>query len=220
MLYCHDDIMAHDSIIRRVRFLANRSLPFTMPVILACLALMPAPAPAATGPFDKVSAHVRRQIAADKQTFAEADRCTIWFYRRQRPHGPPAATGIAFRLSDEEARCREKYPKGLDEARADFSRTQSALSLSLTFFQLILVGDRNDDHQYSRTELSDLLDSFGPQTSPFDSPEALASALQAKFDLAHRAGDLELVMRCLSYLFEKGYRLTTEDQAALQGVMG
>jgi hypothetical protein len=171
------------------------------------------------GAFDQLTAHVRRQIASDKLFFAEADRCTNWFYRRHRSP-PPAATGVSWRMSEEDERCLTKYPKGLDEARADFSRSQSALSLSLTFFELALVGDRNDDHRYSSLELTDLLEALEARPAPSLSPEAQTNALVARFDAVRGSGDLESIMRSLSNLFDKGYRLTPQDQAALQQVMG
>ncbi len=188
---------------------------------LGCLSIVTvSPGQAANGAFDQVTAHVRRQIATDKLFFAEADLCTNWFYRRQRPPSTPAATGVSWTLADEEATCRAKYPKGLEEARADFARTQSTLSLSLTFFELLLVSDRNDDLRYSATELADLLDALDPAAARPPLPDAQISALLARFDAAHGAGNLELVMRSLTTLFDKGYRFTQEDQATLRGVTG
>ncbi|MBI5854652.1 MAG: hypothetical protein HZB35_05365 [Nitrospirae bacterium] len=212
--------MSHPERLRRHHTLPSWTCAVAGTFVAGLSVLTPASAAGEDGPFDQVTTHVRRQIAADKAYFAEADLCTNWFYRRYRPQFPPAATGIAWPLSDEEARCRAKYPKGLEEARADFSRTQSALSISFTFFELVLVGDRNDDHQYSAAELNDLLDSFGPAVTPSPSPETPITALVARFEAIHGSGDLELIMRSLSALFDKGYRFTKQDEAALQLVMG
>lgn len=208
---------------RRSRLTRRLMIILTVAVLSWLSAVSAAPSQAANGAFDQVTAHVRRQIATDKLYFAEADRCTNWFYRRQRLPSIPTATGVSRRLSDEEATCRTKYPKGLEEARADFARTQSTLSLSLTFFELLLVSDRNDDLRYSATELSDLLDALDvldSGTAPLLLPEAQVTALVARFDAAHGANNLELVMRSLTTLFDKGYRFTPEDQAVLRGVSG
>lgn len=220
MLYCHVDSMNVCPIMGRRQDISSVGVAIAAGALVWLSVFCPSPARSANGAFDQVTAHVRRQIASDKLFFAEADRCTNWFYRRHRPQPPPAATGISWRLSDEEERCRTKYPKGLEEARADFSKTQAALSLSLTFFELVLVGDRNDDHRYSPAELTDLLAALAPFPTPLPSPEAQAAALVAQFDTIHGSGDLELIMRSLTTLFDKGYRFTAQDQAALQRVMG
>ena len=220
MLYCHVDSMNIHELFkrsyRRSRIASRLSVLAVGWLSLAC----PIPGHAADGAFDQVAAHVRRQIATDKLFFAEADRCTNWFYRRHRPQSPPGASGVLWQPADEETACRAKYPKGLEEARADFARTQSALSLSLTFFELVHVADRNDDLRYSSAELADLLDALEATTAPLPLVDAQVTALLARFDSVHGSGNLEMVMRSLSTLFDKGYRFTPEDQAAVRGVTG
>ena len=177
--------------------------------------------------FGLLAGHIQKQILADKQTFVGAQTCTEWFYKQQYQKPPrPKVEGIAFRptrttrLPGEAPDCRTRYPGGLAAAREDFSRTQSLLSLSLTFYEFALVGDRNDDQRYSTGELRDMLESFG---LPFDAAHTSAAhlaTLQAAFDKVHSTGGLESLMTSMSTLYDKGYRLTRRDRAALDRVMG
>lgn len=198
--------------------------------LLACCALaIPSGLAARTASqneaFAPLTTHIQKQIHADKNRFLDAQTCTEWFYKQLYQKPPkPTVEGIAFRpgaaLSGDAADCRARYPGGLDAAREDFSRTQSLLSISLTFYELVLVGDRNDDQVYSPAELRDMLESFG---LPFDAaltPAAHAATLQATFDNLHRTGGMESLMASMGTLYDKGYRLTGPDRSELNRVMG
>lgn len=191
--------------------------------------------------FQAFTSHIQRQVEADKQLFVDASSCTEWFYKRERDKSrEPRAEGIALRPSRpgpdapdapdapnamgtervSSIDCRSRYPRGLEGAREDFSRTQSTLSLSLTFYEFALVGDRDDDNQYSPVELRDILESFGLLFRPGLSPAMQLSTLNAQFDSVHYAGKFDVLMTGMTVLFEKGYRFTTRDVEALSRVMG
>lgn len=177
--------------------------------------------------FGDFTAHIGRQIQADKRTFLDAQVCTEWFYKKrlQKPPRPEAQGVSATRRAPgsrtlEAQECDQRYPGGLESARDDFSRRQSTLSISLTFYELALVGDRNDDLAYSAGEIRDLLESFG---LPYDArlaPSAHLAVLSDKFDALRGGGDMEAVMASLSTLFDRGYRFTEQDMAALNRVSG
>jgi hypothetical protein len=186
--------------------------------------------PAAAEPpdaFSALTAYVARQVQSDKIVFVGAQRCTEWFYKqlKQKPPRAPTHT-IALTpvdsgaQSDSASECSTRYPEGLDAARQAFSRAQSALSISLTFYELALVGDRDDNHRYNEDELKDLLESFKlpfhgtlPTTDHVDT-------LTAQFDLARQGNTLEAVMVSMGLLYDKGYRLTTGDRVALNDLSG
>jgi len=177
--------------------------------------------------FGLLAGHIQKQILADKQTFAGAQACTEWFYRQQYRRPPkPKVEGIAFRPTRTTESpggapdCRTRYPGGLGAAREDFSRTQSLLSLSLTFYEFALVADRNDDQRYSTGELRDMVESFGLPFNTALTSTAHLTALQDTFDKVHSTGGMESLMTSMSTLYDKGYRLTGRDQAALNRVMG
>jgi hypothetical protein len=175
--------------------------------------------------------HIRRQVTIDKQAFAIASTCTQWFYRReQRKPTPPPVQGVAWRRDAPSktislgrtfspADCESRYPGGLGSVREDFSRTQSSLSLSLTFYEFALVGDRDDDGHYSTTELQDVLHSLELAFDPASTAAAHAAALTAAFDALHKAGGMERLMAGMGILYDNGYRLSASDQAALNRVM-
>ena len=178
--------------------------------------------------FRAFTAHIEQQIEADKRTFLGAQTCTEWFYKRHRQEQRlPRADRASLRPLDftqhqalQPSECRTRYPHGLEGAREDFSRTQSSLSVSLTFYQFALVGDRNDDELYSGAELRDMLESLHV---PFDSllPQALhLAALTTKFDAARGGSSAESVMNGMGTLYEKGYRLTRQDLTALRRIAG
>src|SRR3990167_5734775 len=110
--------------------------------------------------FRQFTQHIQRQIELDKTAFAQASGCTNWFYHQNKqPTAPPIAQPIRLDLvlqppSKEE--CLRTYPGGLESVRQDFHRTQTSLSVSLTFYEYALVGDRDDDGRYSREELQDI----------------------------------------------------------------
>lgn len=178
--------------------------------------------------FGRFTAHIREQIKLDKQGFADAQVCTEWFYKERAKKPPrPAAQGVSYRTGQKiakptrgESDCRRRYPNGLEAAREDFSRTQSSLALSLTFYEFALVGDRNDDGRYSATELQDILESFNLSFDAERSPTVQANTLNAKFDALRKAGSLDALMVSMGLLYDKGYRLTAQDRAAIDRIAG
>jgi hypothetical protein len=193
---------------------------------------LPAPAglaaepPDATNGFGPFTAHIHKQIQIDKRVFAVAQTCTEWFYQQQRKKPPkPGVQGVAFRAGSqpggtvlETPECQSRYPDGIDAAREDFSRTQSSLALSLTFYEFALVGDRNDDGRYSAAELKDILESFGLLYEREQPPAVHHAALNAQFDTIRKAGGLDTLMASMGILYDKGYRFTSQDRTALNQV--
>lgn len=182
--------------------------------------------------FDGFTSHIQRQVELDKEVFVHASTCTEWFYKQkqQKPPKPPV-TGVSLssehashsslaRIVEPAVDCRTRYPEGLKAAREDFSRTQSTLSLSLTFYEFALVGDRNDDRQYSAAELKDILDSFSLPSQPELPATIQLSRLNAQFDSVHQAGHLDVLVTGMGELLEKGYRFTYRDKEALNRIMG
>lgn len=181
--------------------------------------------------FQAFTAHIERQVQVDKRIFAEASECTQWFYKQERrkDSSPPPVQGVRWEPDTASGTglawpaaldCNARYPGGLVAAREDFSRAQSTLSLSLTFYEFALVGDRNDDQQYSDLELRHIVESFGLTFNP-GLPSALqASALNAQFDSMHEAGELEGLMSGMGKLYDQGYRFTFRDKEALNRIMG
>lgn len=181
--------------------------------------------------FQAFTAHIERQVEVDKRSFAEASECTQWFYRRERrpEPPPPAAQGVRWEPGATRAAvrprraaldCDSRYPGGLVAARKDFGRTQSTLSLSLTFYEFALVGDRDDDQQYSDLELRHIIESFGLTFNP-GLPSALqVSTLNAQFDSVHEQGEFDVLMTGMGKLYDQGYRFTFRDKEALNRIMG
>jgi hypothetical protein len=175
--------------------------------------------------FQGLTGHINRQIQRDKRAFHDAQLCTEWFYKQQKQPAQPKAEGIAFsrrqadvyrtiRASD----CPGRYPGGLDAAREDFSTTQSALSLSLTFYEFALVGDRNDDGRYNPAELEDMLGSL-ELTYDKNRPDSVQLiVLTGTFDSLRKAGGLERLMTSMGTLYDKGYRLTPRDRTTLDQI--
>jgi hypothetical protein len=162
--------------------------------------------------FAAFTGHIERQIQRDKQSFHDAQICTEWFYKQQKKSGQPKAEGIAF------VDCPARYPGGLKAAREDFSSTQSALSLSLTFYQFALVGDRNDDGHYNAAELRDVLESF-ELTYDRNRPDSIhVIVLTGTFDSIRKAGGMERLMTSMGTLYDKGYRLTQRDRNTLDKI--
>ncbi len=186
---------------------------------------------AAVGPhsvFDGFTAHIEQQVELDKRVFVAASACTEWFYKekRRKPSGP-SVQGVAyarepgtFLLLDPSVNCRARYPGGLDAARKDFSKTQSTLSLSLTFYEFALVADRDDDERYSDDELQDTLGSMGLPFRPGLPAAGRLSMLNMHFDTIHTQGQFDLLMSGMTGLLDKGYRFTDHDKVALNRVMG
>jgi len=205
---------------------SRRSLLSTL--LALCLASVVTALPSASWPADgpdifrAFTAHIQRQVDVDKQQFVAAQVCTEWFYKEfQRPRPPrPPADAIVFApperpLSvDERSDCRHRYD-GLDAARKDFSRAQSALSVSLTFYEFALVGDRDDDDRYSEAEIQDMIESFGLPFNEVLPAAAHLTALTGQFDTIQRSLGLEALMGGMGILYDRGYRLSSHDQAAL-----
>jgi len=197
-----------------------------MAAVVCALWLWPAPpaASAAEPPdvFSRFTAHISRQIQSDKLSFIEAEACTHWFYRQQRKPKPrPQAQGVAWPARPalgglvDDTECATRYPGGLDAAREGFSRAQGLLSLSLTFYEFALVADRDDDDQYSAAELRDIMDSFGLSFDSAGPSAGHAKLLNTKFDALRETLGLDRLMESMGALYEKGYRLSSRDQAAL-----
>jgi hypothetical protein len=169
------------------------------------------------------TAHIEQQVQLDKQEFVVADVCTRWFYHQLRPKSPtqgaeaqPTSAGAAGGDGD----CRAKYPGGIVGAREDLSRTQSHLSLSLTFYEFALVGDADDDDRYSEAELRDMLEAFGVVVDGPMSDAIMLATLNNKFDAVRQFGGLEPLMAGMELLQGKGYRFTSHDREALGRIMG
>lgn len=182
--------------------------------------------------FSRFTQHIQRQAETDKQAFAIASQCMNWFYKQQRHKpAPPAVQRIAWSVqvespwsavdsSQQEASdCRSRYPDGIDAVRTDFQRTQSLLSLSLTFYEFALVGDGDDNAVYNSRELQDILIALDLSPEPSLGSAAHLLALTSKFDTLHNARGMEALMTGMGKLYDQGYRVTTADRAHLNRVM-
>lgn len=198
-------------------------------IVAWLLALWPCSPGSAAGQsvdvFQGFTGHIERQIQQDKQYFVDAQTCTEWFYKQQKQPDRPKAEGIGFSGRQSDAHpaihtsdCPGRYPGGLNAAREDFSFTQSALSISLTFYQFALVGDRDDDSLYNSAELQDVLESFGLSYHNSGAASVHLAALNSTFDGLHRTGGLERLMTSMSALFDKGYRLSERDRSTLDQI--
>lgn len=172
--------------------------------------------------YQDFTRHIQRQIETDKAAFALASTCTNWLYQQEK-HKPAPTQVQPIRwnpVSQSPSRedCLRIYPGGLEAVREDFHRTQTALSVSLTFYEFALVGDRNDDNRYSREELRDLFLSLTLAYDPRQTPGTQAEALAARFDTWYRAKNLEQLMNSMAQLYEKGYRVSAADRAELERV--
>jgi hypothetical protein len=180
-------------------------------------------AEAANGVFGRFTRHIQTQIASDKIAFAKASGCTNWFYHREKRKPAPAEVQpIRLNLVIESPTpedCLRWYPGGLESVRQDFNRTQTSLSVSLTFYEFALVVDRDDDGRYSGEELVDLFQSLALSYDPSDSPTVHAAALTERFDTWYRARNLESVMNGMGQLYDKGYRVTSADRVELDRVI-
>jgi hypothetical protein len=198
-------------------------------VLLIGLLLAPGNAMAEADVFGAFTAHIRHQVQADKHTFVAAQTCTEWFYRELQKKDPakPKFEGVSLRPVEaapgpleHASDCSARYPDGLDAARKDFSQTQSSLSISLTFYEFALVGDRNDDGQYNQVELRDMLESFGLPFNEVLPPSAHLAVLNAQFDSIRVTTALDRLMTGMGVLYDRGYRFTEQDRAALHLIAG
>jgi hypothetical protein len=172
--------------------------------------------------FQQFTQHIGRQIHKDKQAFAQANHCVSWFYKaKKRP--PASAQGISWNAvpsSQPEWDCLRNYPGGMDDARDDLARTQALLSVSLTFYEFALVADQNDDAVYGPAEIQDLFRSLSLSYHNGDSPLTQVSALTERFDNWYHRRNMDALMRGMSDLYERGYRVTPSDRVELDRVMG
>jgi len=172
--------------------------------------------------FQQFTQHISWQIHRDKQAFAQANSCVSWFYKAKKMP-PPAVQGVSWNMtsvSQLEVDCLRNYPNGIDDARDDFAKTQTLLSVSLTFYQFALVADRNDDAIYSPTELQDLLRSLTLSYHDGDPTLKQVTALTERFDNWYRSRNMDALMQGMSDLYERGYRVTPSDRVELDRVMG
>jgi len=168
--------------------------------------------------FRGFTGHISQQIGKDKHAFAIAQSCTTWFYRQLKKHSKPPVSSIAFSSASPPGKpmdCLALYPEGLNGARKAFGNTQKNLSLSLTFYQLALVGDANDDGQYDGQELRDVLESFGMSDRSQHLSGQYLVALNGIFDRIRKTAEFPALMYSIEQLFGKGYRFTSSDQLAL-----
>ena len=172
--------------------------------------------------FQQFTQHIGRQIHKDKQAFAQASNCVSWFYKAKKTP-PPVVQGISWNAtpsSQLEMDCLHDYPGGMDDARDDFAKTQSLLSVSLTFYEFALVADRNDDAIYSPTELQDLLRSLTLSYHDGNPTLDQVMALTERFDSLYRSRNMDALMQGMSDLYERGYRVTPSDRVELDREMG
>ncbi|WP_447970006.1 hypothetical protein [Nitrospira sp. M1] len=168
--------------------------------------------------FRGFTSHISQHILQNKQDFYVAQSCTSFFYKKvKKPQRPQVERIFYIPASQppENFDCSTRYPKGLDEAREAFSQTQQTLSLSLTFFEFALVGDKDDDEQYAGMELQDVMESFGVTFEPHLSSARYVHSLNGLFDSVMHEGQIETLTKSLGILLKKGYRFTPADQAAL-----
>ena len=181
---------------------------------------MPVPASASPGAevFQGFIQHISVQIVKDKQEFSVADTCTVWFYK-QLGGEPPEASVDRIRFTPtqntSDLDCRALYPNGLMSAREAFGQTQQDLSLSLTFFQIALVGDGDDNQEYSPQEIQDVFEAFGVPFQGAQPTGHYLGNLNRLFDSIREGGEFQSLMNGMQVLLAKGYRLTGPDQAAL-----
>lgn len=218
--------MPHHTSQYPVRVATRRTALLSALLLVSLSAAQPATAgigEAANGVFGRFTRHIQTQIASDKVAFAKASGCTNWFYHRdkQKP-APPDVQPIRLSLvieSPTQEDCLRWYPGGLEAVRQDFNRTQTSLSVSLTFYEFALVVDGDDDARYSGDELRDLFQSLALSYDPSDSPTAHVAALTERFDTWYLARNLESVMNGMGQLYDKGYRVTSADRVELDRVI-
>jgi hypothetical protein len=175
--------------------------------------------------FQRFTQHISAQIGRDKQAFARADTCTAWFYKQMGKKPPPAVQAekihfVPLAQSEIDADCAKRYPNGLEEAREDFAQTQQRLSFSLTFFQMALVSDGDDDHAYNTQEMQDVLEAFGRTYLSGQTVDQYVSQLIGLFDRNQLEEQFPVLMTSMQTLMSKGYRLTKADQTALNQELG
>ena len=176
------------------------------------------------GVFGEFTNHISEQIMKDKVDFAVSENCTAWHYKQlKQKRIPPDVEKISFQPIGQEHEsnpCPPEYGEGINAARAAFAQSQTSLSLSLTFYQFALVGDRNDDGEYDATELRDVLESMGVSFSEHEQAFQYLAKLNGKFDAVRQTIEFSVLTDGLQALYAKGYRLTPADQDAINQVTG
>ena len=213
-------MFCHPAIIRRRE--VSRSATGILLTLLMCSLFQDDSLGGDNAIFQQFTQHIGRQIHKDKQAFAHANSCVLWFYKLKTMPSS-TAQGIAWNptpSSQVEMDCRRSYPRGLDDARADLAKTQTVLSVSLTFYQFALVADRNDDAIYSPAELHDLFRSLSLSYYDEDPTPKQVTALTDRFDSLYRKRNMDALMQGMSDLHERGYRVTPSDRVELDRVMG
>lgn len=176
-----------------------------------------------SGIFRAFTDHISNQVTKDVYEFSEAQKCTEWFYKKLRkpPYVKPEVEKTTLRsIGDQDEKdhpCATLFPNGIEGARERFSYTQSTLSLSLTFYQFALLGDKNDDEEYDARELADVLESVG---EVYRVNEPHLPRLTERFDAVRKAFQFEVLTDGMKQLFEKGYRLTEFDQGQMNRLTG
>lgn len=204
-----------------VRFRRNttRHLVLSAGVLLLVMGLHgQAQASPGTDLFQEFLQHVHTQIIKDKQEFSLADTCTAWFYKQQQHTKPKAgAQTVRFMFTrplDSNHECVKRY-SDLEAAREGFGKAQQELSLSLTFFQMVLVGDGDDNREYNLQETRDVVESLG---LPFFSHQPVTEYighLTGLFDRMRADVQFKSLMDGMQSLMNKGYRFTAADQEGL-----
>lgn len=207
------------------RFLCGAIMSGVVAILLLCQLVLPVQASPGTEVFQGFTQHISEQIGKDKQAFAEADTCTAWFYKKMGKKPPPAAKAekihfVPIAQSDADADCAKRYPNGLEAARAAFGQTQQRLSFSLTFFQMALVSDGDDDHAYSTQEMQDVLAAFDRTYRSGHSVDQYVSQLIGLFERNRPEVQFPVLMGSMQTLMDKGYRFTKADQTALNQELG
>ena len=196
----------------------------TMGGVMAMLLFFQTAVPVLASPgtevFQGFTSHISKQIGKDKQAFAQADACMAWFYKRmgKKPRQRAKAQKIHFipiSQSNTDIDCVKQYPNGLEAVREAFGKTQQRLSFSLTFYQMALVSDGDDDHAYSTREMKDMLDAFGRTYRSGQTVDQYVSQLVGLFDRNQSKVQFPVLMTSMQTLMSKGYRFTNADQTAL-----
>ncbi len=189
--------------------------------LLLNLTCVPAQASPGTEVFQGFTQHISQQIGKDKAAFAKADTCTAWFYEHQNKKPSPAAkpekihfVPVSESTTDVDE-CQQRYPEGLKAARESFGQTQQQLSFSLTFFQMALVSDGDDDHAYNVREIEDVLAAFGRPFRREQSVDQYVGELIGLFERNRQEVQFPILMASMQSLMDKGYRFTKADQTAL-----
>jgi len=162
--------------------------------------------------------HVHAQIIKDRREFSIADTCTVWFYQQQQPR-PQSEMEMVRLIStqqiDPNHECAKRFPGGLEAARDGFGKAQQDLSLSLTFFQMILIGDRDDNKEYDLQETRDVVEAFGLPFYRHQPVTEYLVHLTGLFDRIRAEMEFKGLMDGMQILMNKGYRFTEADQEGL-----